>query len=193
MSNYNRVLKENSILESERLILRPFNINDVEDVFFYASDDLVTKFLRWPTHVSIGETEEILKKSFINKAGIYAIKLKKENMCIGCIELRLCEKHDKASFGYVLNRKYWNNGYMTEALELILSLSFSKLKLNRVESTHYVGNEGSGRVMEKCGMKYEGKGLQEVKVKGKYYDVIHYAILKDNWASTKQIINTDTL
>ena len=186
MSNYNRVLEENSILESKRLILRPFNIKDVEDVFLYASDDIVTKFLRWPTHVSIGETEEILKKSFINKAGIYAIELKNKNKCIGCIELRVCEKHDKASFGYVLNREYWNNGYMTEALEAILSLSFSKLKLNRVESTHYVGNEGSGRVMEKCGMKYEGKGLQEVKVKGKYYDVIHYAILRKNWVSAKQ-------
>ncbi|MBU3098504.1 MULTISPECIES: GNAT family N-acetyltransferase [Clostridium] len=53
---------------------------------------------------------------------------------------------------------------MPESLNLILELSFSKLGLNRAEPTHYVGNEGSGRVMKKCGMKYEGLGLQEVYI-----------------------------
>jgi len=81
----------------------------------------------------------------------------------------------------VLNREYWNKGYMTEALNLILNFSFSKLELNRVEATHYIGNEGSGRVMQKCGMKYEGTCIQELKVKDIYQDVVHYAILRDEW------------
>jgi len=84
----------------------------------------------------------------------------------------------------VLNREYWNSGYMSEALKLILNLSFSKLELNRVESTNYLGNEGSGRVMEKCGMKYEGKGLREVKIKESFYDVIHYAILREDFIAS---------
>jgi len=67
---------------------------------------------------------------------------------------------------------------------LILNFSFSKLGLNRVEPTHYVGNEGSGRVMQKCGMKYEGTGLQEVKVKNIFYDVVHYAILREAWINS---------
>ena len=183
MIDYNKILTENSVLESERLVLRPFSMDDVNEVFLYASDAQVTKYLTWSSHTDITQTEKIVKEVFMGKPGVYAIELKSEQKCIGCIDLRLCPEHDKASFGYVLNRKYWNQGYMSEALKLILNLSFTKLELNRVESTHYVGNEGSGRVMEKCGMKYEGKGLQEVKIKGNYYDVIHYAILKENWVS----------
>ena len=75
---------------------------------------------------------------------------------------------------------------MTEALKLIIDFAFSKLGLNRIESTHYVGNEGSGRVMQKCGMIYEGKGLQEVKIKGTYYDVVHYGILREDWIKPMQ-------
>lgn len=175
------VLQDNQVLESDRLILRPFKLSDVEDVFLYASDDVVTRYLRWSPHKDTSETEQSLRKHFINKPGVFAITLKKDNKCIGCIELRVVIEHDKASFGYVLNREYWSKGYMTEALNLVLDLAFAKLKLNRVESTHYVGNEASGRVMAKCGMKYEGQGIQEVKIKDKYHDVVHYAILRDDW------------
>jgi ribosomal-protein-alanine N-acetyltransferase len=188
MIDYNKILIENAVLESERLILRPFSLEDVNDVYLYASDDLVTKYLTWPSHIDIIQTEKIVKELFIGKLGIYAIELKSEHKCIGCIELRLCMEHNKASFGYVLNRGYWNQGYMSESLRLILKLAFSKLELNRVESTHYSGNEGSGRVMAKCGMKYEGKGLQEVRIKGTYHDVIHYAILREDWNSINENI-----
>ncbi|HBT16403.1 MAG TPA: N-acetyltransferase [Firmicutes bacterium] len=183
MIDYNKILAENPVLESERLVIRPFFMDDVNEVFLYASDDQVTEYLTWSSHTDLAQTEKIVKEVFLGKPGVYAIELKAEQKCIGCIDLRLCPEHDKASFGYVLNRKYWNQGYMSEALQLILNLSFTKLQLNRVEATHFVGNEGSGRVMEKCGMKYEGKGSQEVKIKGNYYDVIRYAILKENWVS----------
>lgn len=187
MIDYNEIIKENSILESSRLILRPFSIEDVDDVLLYTSDDIVTKYLTWPSYKDKSEAEEVVKKFYIDKIGVFAIELKSENKCIGCIDLRLCIEHNKASIGYVLNRKYWNNNYMSEALSLILDLSFSKLELNRIEATHYVGNEGSGRVMQKCGMEYEGTGLQEVKVKGTFYDVAHYAILREQWINITQV------
>lgn len=181
MNNYKKILKENEILESNRLILRPFSITDVEDVFLYASDDKVTKYLTWETHTNLSQTEKVIREFYMNNIGIYAIELKSDNKCIGCIDLRIDTKNDKGSFGYVMNRNYWNNGYMSEALSLILNLAFEKLELNRIESTYYVGNKASGSVMKKCGMKYEGTGLQELKVKNLYRDVVHYAILKENW------------
>jgi ribosomal-protein-alanine N-acetyltransferase len=187
MMDYNKILKENSILESSRLILRPFSIYDIEDVFVYASDNIVTKYLTWPSHRDVSQTEKVVKEYYINRIGIFAIELKSEHKCIGCIDLRPCIEHNNASFSYVLNREYWNNNYMSESLNLILELSFSKLGLNRVESTHYVGNEGSGRVMQKCGMKYEGIGLQEVKVRDIFYDVVHYAILREDWINTMKL------
>ena len=181
MTSYKDIIKENDILESDRLTLRPFSTNDIKDVFLYAGDDQVTKYLTWEPHMDISETEKVIKEFYMNDLGIYAIELKSEHKCIGCIDLRLNIENDKASFGYVMNKKYWGQGYMPEALNLILNLAFEKLGLNRIESTYYVGNEASGRVMQKCGMKYEGIGLQEVKVKGVYYDVVHYAILKTDW------------
>ncbi len=70
---------------------------------------------------------------------------------------------------------------MTEALTAILKLCFDKLELNRVEATHYVGNEGSGRVMNKSGMRLEGLAIQEVKIKGIFHDVVHYGITRSQW------------
>lgn len=186
MIDYTQILEQHTLLESDRLLLRPFSLADAEDVYLYASDELVTKYLTWPALKELSESLEVVKTYYLDKPGIFAIELKSESKCIGCIDLRLFNEHDKASFGFVLNRYYWNKNYMTEALNLILDLSFSKLSLNRVDATHYVGNEGSGRVMQKCGMRYEGTGLQEVKIKGTYFDVVHYAILKDQWMNPSQ-------
>ena len=186
MIDYNQIMEKYTILESDRLLLRPFSIEDAEDVYLYASDELVTKYLTWPALKKPSESLEVIKTFYMGKTGIYAIELKSEHKCIGCIDLRLFNEHDKASFGFVLNRHYWNNNYMSEALNLILDLSFSKMKLNRVDATHYVGNVGSGRVMQKCGMNYEGTGIQEVKIRGSYFDVVHYAILIEQWLTQKQ-------
>lgn len=127
MKDYNRILKENSTMESTRLILRPFSMEDVQDVFLYASDDAVTKYLTWPTHVDISQTEKVVKEIFMGTPGIFAIELKSEGKCIGCIDLRICAEHDKGSFGYTLNREYWNKGYVTEALGLLIDFAFSNV------------------------------------------------------------------
>ena len=186
IEDISRIMTENKIIETSRLILRPFYISDTEDVFIYASDDQVTKYLTWDTHKNISETEKVVREFYTDNPGIFAIELESENKCIGCIDLRIYEEHDKASFGFVLNRDYWNKGYMTEALDAILSFGFKKLELNRIESTHYRGNEGSGAVMKKCGMSYEGTGIQEVKFKEIYQDVFHYAILQKDWENNSE-------
>ena len=72
---------------------------------------------------------------------------------------------------------------MVENFMEILKFCFEKLKLNRVESFHYVGNEGSGNVMKKCGMELEGIGRQEVKIKGVFRDTVHYGLIKEHWFS----------
>lgn len=176
MNDDQKLLKQYTTLESDRILLRPFKQEDSQDVYAYASDDLVTRYLTWPTHKTLAQSEKVVETYYMDGAGKYAIELKSERKCIGCIDLRLCEEHHKLSFGYVLNRDYWNKGYMTEALKLVLNLSFTTLGLNRVEATHYVGNEASGKVMKKCGMKYEGTGKEEVYIKGIYFDVCHYGI-----------------
>ena len=181
IENYLEVLYDNEMIETERLILRKSTKNDVLDMLEYASDDDTVKFLDW-----VGaKTEEEMLAGIINyhwsRPGIWAIELKKNRKCIGTIDIRIEPEHDKASFGYVLNRNYWNKGYMTEVLSVIIKFCFENLNLNRVEASHYIGNEASGKVMEKCGMTFEGVSIQGVKIKGVFRDVARYGITKEQW------------
>lgn len=179
-SNYNDIIRKNMNIHTDRLLLRKFNMKDKESVLAYGSDEQTLKYLIWPGIRDLEEAERVIF-AYYSKPGVYALELKESRQCIGCIDIRIEPRHEKASFGYVLNRNYWNHGYMTEALAVILELCFMKLELNRIEATHYAGNEGSGKVMEKSGMNYEGIALQEVKIKGVFQDVVHYGITRTQW------------
>ena len=186
MNSIEQKLKRYSQIESKRLLLRPFTLDDVDDVYLYASDDEVTRYMIWDSHQDIDETKRVVEKFYMPRLGVFAIELKEERKCIGCIDLRLEPKHDKAEVGYVLNRNYWNKGYMTEALKRLIDHALSKLGLNRIEAVHDIRNIASGKVMEKSGMRYEGIGRQEVKVKGNYIDRARYAILREDWIKLKE-------
>ena len=183
--NYQELLYDHEELDAKSICLRKFKKEDASDVFEYGSDEETLKYLVWDGVKSIDAAKAAIIDYYWSKPGIYAIELKENQKCIGCIDLRLEPDHEKSGFGYVLNRQYWGKGYMTEALSAVLQLCFDKLGLNRVESTHYIGNEGSGKVMQKCGMEFEGVGRQEVKVKGVYHDVAHYGITKERWYSLR--------
>lgn len=178
--NYEEIIKQNSVITAKRVILRRFSEKDANDVYEYATDELTLKYLTWGGVSTLEDVKRVIAE-YYQKNGVYALELKETGKCIGCIDLRIIPEHEKASFGYVLNRSFWNKGYMTEALSVLLRLCFEKLEMNRVEATHYAGNEGSGRVMEKCGMIKEGFALQEVKIKGIFHDVVHYGISKEQW------------
>jgi len=181
VENYKEVLYDNETLTAERIILRKFRKNDAGDILAYGSDDETLKYLVWDGAHTIDEALKCITEYYWSKPGVYAIELIESERCIGCIELRLLPEHDKAGFGYVLNRQYWGKGYMAEALSAVMRLCFEKLELNRIESTHFIGNESSGKVMKKCGMELEGIGIQEVRVKGIYHDVAHYGITRRQW------------
>ena len=65
MKDYNKILEKNSTLKSNRLILRPFSIKDIEDVFLFASDEIVTKYLTWTPHTDISQTEKVVKEVYM--------------------------------------------------------------------------------------------------------------------------------
>lgn len=185
VSNVKEVLYDNEILERSRLVLRKFRKDDVADILEYGSDPETLVHLDWEGVKTEAEAMQGMVDYYWANPGIYAIELKESGKCIGCIDLRLELAHEKSSFGYVLNRAYWNRGYMSEALNAMLTLCFETLELNRVESCFYVGNEGSGRVMEKCGMKLEGVSKQERKIKGVFRDVVRYGMTKEDWDALK--------
>jgi len=183
VENYLEVLYDSKPLSSSRLILRNFTKEDASDVLEYASDPRVTEYLQWSGVKTLEETRKIIVETYWSNPAFFAITLKCTGKCIGAIDIRIKKAHDKASIGYVLGREHWGKGYMTEVLSAIINVCFDKLELNRVEASHFTGNEASGRVMAKCGMQLEGVGIQQEKVKGIFRDNVFYGITKEQWMS----------
>ncbi len=143
------------ILETERLRLRPFRLDDAEAMFTrWASDDEVTKYLTWPTHQSLDQTKAILEKWVAEyerpERLNFAIELKEEeNRLIGGIDVVHYDEGVPV-IGYNLSRAYWNRGIMTEACRCVLDYLFSQ-GFPAVKIDAIVENIGSNRVIRKCG------------------------------------------
>jgi len=165
-------------LDTERLHLRHFTERDASDLYEYASDAQTVQYLTWPAHKSVEVSKTIIPKLLSNE-GTYAIVLKSIAKVIGCIDLRIISETG-ASFGYVLNRSYWNRGYMSEALQAALSYMFEQTGIELVESCHETENPASGAVMKKCGMKWTHLAKGETLF-GKTTDNDHYCITRKSW------------
>lgn len=181
VKNYKEVLYDIEALHSKNLILRKFKKSDAEDLLEYASDDETLKYLFWGGVKEFDEAKNMIIDIYSVEKGFFAIELKENKKCIGSIDINIDEKNEKASFGYILNKKYWGKGYMSEALSTILMFCFEKLKVNRVEASCFEENFGSRKVMEKCNMKLEGIFKKEAKTKDVFHDVYHYGIIKDDF------------
>ena len=148
-----------SIIKTDRLILRPLIDNDAADMFKnWTWDSRVSKYCRWHPHKGIEETKQLLKmyKSQAESGFDYrwGITLRDSNNLIGVIDvIDLSEDKKTAEVGYVLAYDYWNNGYLTEALKAVIIELFND-GVETVLADHHVENIASGRVMEKCGMKF---------------------------------------
>lgn len=180
-SNYQEILYNLTPIETERLLLRRPRPDDVSALMEYGSDPKVLEHLLWEGVSNLEEAKSSLYGYLLPNPGTFMIEVKDEQKCIGSFDLRLIPEHDKASFGFCISSNYWNRGYMTEVLATVLRVCFTVLELNRVEASCYRGNEGSGRVQEKCGMSLEGLSPQAVKVKGVFRDEYFYGITRDRW------------
>ena len=151
------------ILTSERLVLRPFVIDDYASMFAnYASDPDNVTFLTWAAHTHEDITKQIVSQWIENyqypSTYKWAITLKEDpSQVIGDISIvNLREYIQSGELGYVLSKKYWRQGFMTEALTTVIEYLFKTGHFNRLEATHADSNPHSGQVMRKAGMKYIG-------------------------------------
>ncbi len=175
-------------LETERLLLRRFIENDIEAAFNnWTSDEKVTEFLRWPTHRSIEVTKRVLHewiKSYEDKEFYqWAIVLKTQgDEPIGTISVvDQNERLDLVHIGYCIGSKWWNHGITSEAFMGIIPFLFDEVKVRRIESQHDPNNPNSGKVMTKCGLKYEGT-LRQADFSNKgIVDAAIYGLLADEY------------
>ena len=177
--------KGTQLIFTERLILRRFNMDDVQAMYDnWASDPEVTKFLTWPAHSGTDVTEMVLQdwvESYAREDFYqWAIVLKERGEPIGSITVG---DHDdrvgKAHIGYCMGRRWWHQGIMSEALRAVIDFLFDEVGVQRVEARHDINNPHSGGVMRKCGMKYEGTlRRSDINNQG-LCDACWYAILND--------------
>lgn len=173
------------IIETKRLLLRPFVLQDAESMFLnWASDDEVTKYLVWPTHESMEVTKNVLTdwiENYSRKSFYQWAITRKENAGnpIGCIGVNneIQETIKMAHIGYCLGRAWWHSGMTSEALEGVIRFLFDAVGVNRIESRHDPRNPNSGAVMRKCGMKPEGFLRQSDWNNQGLCDASYYALL----------------
>ncbi len=147
-------------LETERLRLRRYTMDDVRPMYHnYCKDPDVTRFLVWSAHRSMHDTRMILSEWIKDyeqpRFYLWAIELKSLGEPIGTISaVAMNEQKKSVEIGYCIGKKWWGAGMMQEALSRVIDFFFIDVGMRRIEAFHDVNNPASGRVMEKCGMKF---------------------------------------
>nr|WP_300005853.1 GNAT family N-acetyltransferase [Tissierella sp.] len=174
-------------LTTKRLILRQWQVTDLDDLYEYAKSDLVGPNAGWAMHKSKEESKEIIEM-FIKSGEIYAIVLKEEDKVIGSIGLHdrksdiSIKEMDQREVGYVLNPNYWGKGIMPEAVDRVVEYGFKELYLDLITCCHYDFNNNSKRVIEKCGFKYKFEKKEKLKaLDDKEVTTLCYIISKEDY------------
>ena len=184
-------MKQRPTLQTERLVLRPFTLDDARAVQRLAGDHAIaatTLLIPYPypdgaAEQWIGTQQEEFDQG---KGVVFAITLRDVGSLTGAIGLNIEQKHARAEMGYWIGKTYWNHGYATEAARSLLKYGFETLKLNRIQAHHFTRNPASGRVMQKIGMKHEARLRQYLKKWDELVDVEMHAILKSEWLSSRR-------
>ncbi len=181
-------------LETERLLLRRWRESDAEEAFaHWMNDPDVTKYLTWTPHGDIELTRALLKmwEEESGEPHIYhwAIVLKEGNVLIGDIAvLRADEFQERGTIGYCMGKAWWGKGIMTEALSEVLRYCFEEVGFFRIDGEHAAENLGSSRVMEKCGLAYEGTRREYFRcpTTGERVDIVERGILREEYFKNKK-------
>lgn len=173
-------------LLSDRLTLRPFNLDDAKDVQRLAGNKKIAETtLGMPHPYPDGIAEEWIsthqKEYEENKGIVWAITKNDSNELVGAIGFKLRPEFNKAEFGFWIGVPFWNKGYASEALSVILKYGFEELKLNKIYAHHFITNPASGKVMLKNGLKEEGYLREDIIKNGEYIDVKIYSILRKEY------------
>jgi len=146
-------------INTDRLILRPWEENDAKSLFEYAKNPNVGPIAGWPVHTSIENSLEVIR-NVLSAKETYAVCLKEDNIAIGSIGLispaqaHTKTKEDEMEVGYWIGEPFWGNGYIPEAVRAIQKHAFEDLNCSALWCGYYEGNEKSKKVQLKCGFTY---------------------------------------
>lgn len=177
-------------IQTDRLILKEIEEHDIESIHLMNSCEEVEQFNTIGIPTNIKQTEALLRPIIDDKnqeaRTLYgwSLRTKSVNEFVGEFGMRLSsKKYNKAEIHFSLMPTHWGNGFGTEAAKAIIDFGFKALKLHRIEAGVAVKNKASIKLLEKIGMKREGKHRQILPIRGEWVDNYSYAILEEDWAS----------
>ena len=181
-------MTEQPVLRTERLILRRFRLNDVDDVLAYANDEEWQRYLLpLPYPYERVHAEQFVSESFLKdwkSKPTFAIVF--DDTVIGGINLSVDKRHQTAEMGYSIARKHWGNGYATEAAHAVVNWAFEAFCLAKTYAVANVDNRRSWRVMERIGMTREGvlrSDAPDGRDPNRRQDVAFYGVLREEWTT----------
>ena len=183
---------EKVILKTKRLVLRDFETEDFSDVFVYASDPLVCRFLPWGPVDDVNNSKQFIDKCLRERAEeprkFYEFAIEYEKKVIGAVSLRnISFEHKRCEIGYLLNKDFWRKGIMTEASDKVMEFAFNELKVHRLFAVYDPENIASASTLAGLGFIKEAHFRKSVFIKGSYRDRILCAILEDDYATRKNL------
>ena len=171
---------------TQRLRLRPFALDDGEELQTLAGDSAVSGTT---VNIPYPWDSRMVRQWLVNQKAqqeegnslYFALDLKNPRRLIGSVGLVFNHEHHRAEMEFWIGKDYWNKGYCSEAASAVLDYGFKKLNLNRIFAMHFKNNLAAGRVLEKIGMEYEGCMLKHFKTGSTFEDAFIWGILKENY------------
>ena len=173
------------VLETERLLLRPFQDSDLDDFFTYASVPGVGEMAGWAHHRTREDSRTVLSR-FMEERDVFAIVHKRDGKVIGSVGVHDSWAAQDAQYsglrikdlGFVLSKDYWGQGLMPEAARIVIDYCFRELGLDALTCGHFVENTRSQRVIEKLGFHYVKTLKLHARTLGKTFDTKCYILFK---------------
>ncbi len=176
-------------LETPRLILRPVSAADAGAVFLYASNPAVTRFTLFETHRSIDDsrwfvTDYVRSRYVSREPDPLAVALKDDPLrrMVGALGAHwVSQPNGTMELGYSLAEPYWGRGLTTEAAGAVTDHVFTEYPVERLQARVFVGNEPSGKVLERLGFQQEGVLRSLVFRRGRHWDIVMYGLVRPEW------------
>lgn len=173
-----------SMLETKRLILRPWEEEDAADLYEYAKDPRVGPAAGWNPHKNEEESREIIRTVFCAPE-TYAVVLKETGKPVGSVGLKNLAS-DVPEVGYWVGVPYWGQGLIPEAVAGLIERCFTELGKTGVWCCYYDGNHKSRRVQEKCGFTYHHTERDKLcELTGDIHDEHYTYLSREDWMKSR--------
>jgi ribosomal-protein-alanine N-acetyltransferase len=176
------------IIRTEKLILKNLKMKDAA----FIKKNISKKVIKWlpdiPWPYTLADARKYIRTCLINlknkKSYDFGIWFK--NDLIGTVSLyEVNLKHKRARLGYLLNRRYWGKGFMTEAVLAILYFGFYILHLKKIYTGVVSGNQRSLKLLKRLKFKKDGINRKHFIIRKRFYDEIILSLLKDEFPKHK--------